>query len=698
VAARRRAPARPTRAACARTRAAPGSTASTPPRSSWRNARTSSPQRLQQAQAQSEARLLLEWLRRSGDRTIDAQSALPLADERSAAPLVHGDRRLLALLSSDWGAQPPLDEAWSLARALAAQGRDDRAARLALAIAARQPEAPVAAAAAELADACLARAGAGLSAEEAQRLRGTLLGIPDPWPADLESTLGPGRAGEEWDMEVAKLLEINHKLVQQEALQGLLGTIVESALAVTGAERGFLVLEEDGQLSFDTALDSRRGDIAAPDLEVSTSIVRKTLEAGHVLRLSNAVDDPLLGSAPSVSALELRSILCAPFTVDERLRGVIYLDHRLQQGAFAERAEKLLGLLADQAALAIRQVRRLEEIKRLNRELSKQVAHKESDLRSARAALREARVALPTSGMVGSSAPMRAVHRLIEQAAPSRISVLVEGPSGTGKELTARALHELSPRRRGPFVSENCAAFPESLIESELFGYKKGAFTGADQDRAGLFERAQDGTLFLDEIGELPLALQAKLLRVLETGEVRRVGDARVLQVDFRLVAASNRDLEAEVKGGRFRADSVLPPRRAAHRAAAAVGSSRGHPRAGRPLPAPGGGPDRPAEDDGAGRAGALVPARLARQRARAGQRGGAPVGALGEGPGRSRAWCARPARRPVARRARSWAASCPRWTSSSAWRSCARSSCARATSARRPRCSASRAPRSTSA
>jgi DNA-binding NtrC family response regulator len=162
---------------------------------------------------------------------------------------------------------------------------------------------------------------------------------------------------------------------------------------------------------------------------------------------------------------------------------------------------------------------------------------------------------LPVGELVGSSAAMRSVHAMIERAAPSNLPVLVCGASGTGKELAARALHRLSARAEGPFVVENCAALPASLIESELFGYKKGAFTGADRDRAGIFERADGGTLFLDEIGELPIELQAKLLRVLETGEVRRVGGSEPVHTDFRLVAATNRDLQAEVAGKRFRAD-----------------------------------------------------------------------------------------------------------------------------------------------
>jgi DNA-binding NtrC family response regulator len=256
-----------------------------------------------------------------------------------------------------------------------------------------------------------------------------------------------------------------------------------------------------------------------------------------------------------VIALELRSILCVPFLVEPGLRGVIYVDHRLREAAFDERAERMLRLLADQAGLAILQVRRLDEIRRLNRELNREKASVESDLRTARKALQTAGLPGPAGGLVGNSPAMRGVHHLLERAAPSLLPVLVCGASGTGKELAARALHDLGPRRSGPFVGENCAALPPSLIEAELFGAKRGAFTGADRDREGLFERAHGGTLFLDEIGELPLELQAKLLRVLETGMVRRIGDSRERKVDFRLVAATNRDLEREVAESRFRAD-----------------------------------------------------------------------------------------------------------------------------------------------
>jgi len=157
--------------------------------------------------------------------------------------------------------------------------------------------------------------------------------------------------------------------------------------------------------------------------------------------------------------------------------------------------------------------------------------------------------------MVGASPAMQEVFSLIRQAAPTRATILVTGESGTGKELVARAVHQLSPRRSGPFIAINCAALPESLIESELFGHEKGAFTGALERRAGSFELAQHGTLLLDEIGEMPVSTQAKLLRVLEDRRVRRLGSPREVDIDVRVLASTNRPLEDGIKRGAFRED-----------------------------------------------------------------------------------------------------------------------------------------------
>jgi len=190
----------------------------------------------------------------------------------------------------------------------------------------------------------------------------------------------------------------------------------------------------------------------------------------------------------------------------------------------------------------------------LNRELERRVVRREADLRTARRAL-QSEPSDATAQLVGNSTIMCEVKDLIAKAAPSSLAILIVGESGTGKEIAAPGIHEQSNRSDGPFISESCAAIPASLIESELFGFRKGAFTGADRDRIGLIEQAHDGTLFLDEIGEMPHELQAKLLRVLETGEIRRLGDDTTRRVDFRLVVATNRNLEEEISERRFRED-----------------------------------------------------------------------------------------------------------------------------------------------
>jgi len=467
-------------------------------------------------------------------------------------PVVSLDDDVLRLLEGD---NFDTDKARLLAGTLASRGRKDRAVRLYWAIRARSSDERLARECSKEGHKLFAEIARGLTDMERQAFSNCLLGIPDPWPEDLaERETSVTRSGYQ-EHELELLLEVSRSLVRQADLPELLGSIVECALSLTGGKRGFIVLEENGELHFDTAIDSRRGDIAAPEVETSASVIHQSLEAMRPLRLSNASDDPLLGSSPSVMDLELRSIISCPFVVREGVRGVIYVDHKLQAGAFDERTERLISHLAHQAALAIRQVHYVKEIKQLNARLQDRVAATESHLRTARAALREAGVPVPTTGIVGSSDSIRRVHELIGRAAPTALPVLIIGASGTGKELAARALHDLGARADGPFISENCASLPASLIEAEFFGYKRGAFTGADSDRKGMFERAAGGTIFLDEIGELSLELQAKLLRVLETGEVRRLGDSELRQVDFRLLAATNRDLELGVKEKRFRAD-----------------------------------------------------------------------------------------------------------------------------------------------
>lgn len=192
----------------------------------------------------------------------------------------------------------------------------------------------------------------------------------------------------------------------------------------------------------------------------------------------------------------------------------------------------------DEVVLALKKAEERETLRRENRALKEQI-QKESTFEA----------------MVAKSAKMQEIFRTITKVSDFKTTVLITGESGVGKELVARALHQASSRKGGPFIAINCGAIPENLLESELFGHKKGAFTDASSDRRGLFEEATGGTLFLDEIGELPLSLQVKLLRVLQEETVRRLGEARDIKVDVRIVAATHRDLQAEVKAGRFRED-----------------------------------------------------------------------------------------------------------------------------------------------
>jgi len=512
-------------------------------------------------------------------RTADAREAaliqnaiLPIDATEHAAPRTQldstatatDDERVLATLAA-----PTFDgpDALNLAQELELRGRDDRAARVALAVAARDVDTKRREHAAGLARNLLERVTLGADADAAGRALHFLLGRPDPWPRDLDT---PQHALED-EMDVLKLLSINERLVEQEDLDPLLRAIVEAAVGICGAERGFLVLEENGELSLDRALDSSLGDLEPDEVEYSGTIVRAALDSGAPLRLADAGEDVLHGDAQSVATFHLRSVLCQPFDVDETLRGAIVVDDRRRPGAFAQREERLLGLLAGQAALAVRQVRRLERIKRLKDELAARVVEREGRLEIVERRLEAGGHVAPVEGLIGESSVMQAAHRLLRKLAPSELAILVVGESGTGKDVAARALHSLSSRARGPFIAENCAALPATLLEAELFGARRGSYTGSERDREGLFERANGGTLFLDEIGELPLEQQAKLLRVLETHEVRRVGDNEVRTVDFRLVTATNRDLEAEVRAGRFREDLmyrldgvrvVMPPLR----------------------------------------------------------------------------------------------------------------------------------------
>jgi transcriptional regulator with GAF, ATPase, and Fis domain len=349
--------------------------------------------------------------------------------------------------------------------------------------------------------------------------------------------------------------------------------IVDELVALTGAERGFLVLrtaEKAYEMVAARTLD--REDVQKPGLKISRAVAEEVARTGTPLLTTNAQADARLAESESVEAMRLRSVLCVPLSGRSGFLGFLYLDHRFAEGAFDGADLNLLTAFADGAAIALENLRlvtelreRTEELARskarveeLNRLLEERVARQRQELDEVRSLLRD-RGDTPLKydypAIVGSSPALREALRLVDHGVETSVPVLILGESGTGKELVARAIHALGPRKDRPFVSENCAAIPETLLESALFGHVRGAFTGADRDRAGLFEQAHGGTLFLDEIGDLPLATQVKLLRVLETGELRRVGGKDVTKVDVRIVCATHRDVPRMVEEGAFRED-----------------------------------------------------------------------------------------------------------------------------------------------
>ncbi len=373
------------------------------------------------------------------------------------------------------------------------------------------------------------------------------------------------------DARSARELEaLVQRLAGTERLGELLRAALDVLVAWTGVERGLLLLPgPDGRLVPRVGRHLARRDLSEEQLTLSQSIARRAaLARAPVVAVDAATELPDLHA--SVHALKLRSVVAVPLIAHAEVLGVAYLDDRVRVGAFGARELAWIRTVASLVATMIaaeraRSMLRREagRSRRQTRSLGEQLAQREAEL----AQVRSTRgLASAFDAIVGDSRALGAALRVLERVAPSDLPVLLLGESGSGKELFARALHAASPRANKAFVSENCGAVPETLLESTLFGHVRGAFTGAERARAGLFEAADGGTLFLDEIGEMTLAMQTKLLRVLEDGIVRPVGGEHAKKVDVRIVAATHRDLSSMVESGGFREDlyyrlSIVPVR-----------------------------------------------------------------------------------------------------------------------------------------
>jgi serine/threonine-protein kinase PknK len=382
--------------------------------------------------------------------------------------------------------------------------------------------------------------------------------------------------------DLVAFLQIARALNEEQDLTRLLTQIVDAAIQMCSAERGFLILGKSGEHSVEVARNFAQEEVLSPEFKISRTIANRVMATGVPELTTNAQEDDRFRDLQSVADLRLRSVLCIPIRIHGEIGGVLYVDNRLQQTVFQEREKALLLSLADHAGTAILNARTLDQLRskqvelqqaldrvdQLNAALKGQLAEKTSELSQIREEISTQSLAHRTKydykQIVGSGRAMRTLFALLDKYIDADDPVLVTGDSGTGKELVARAIHVHSRRQHKAFVSENCAALPEALLESELFGYVKGAFTGATTNKKGLLESADGGVLFLDEVGDMPLDLQKKLLRVLQEGEVRPLGGRENVKVDVRLICATNRNLEAMVRDGEFREDlyyrlAVLP-------------------------------------------------------------------------------------------------------------------------------------------
>ncbi len=371
---------------------------------------------------------------------------------------------------------------------------------------------------------------------------------------------------------LSPLLANLRRLASERDLPKLLSVITDGAVALSGAERGFVLLvDEEGALEAKT-IRGAQNQLGEQTAAFSRSIAETVLIDGDPVVTVDASHDTRVQDYMSVHQLMLKSVACLPIESRGRTWGVLYLEHRSASGRFSGTDLTVLRAYADQAAIAIETSRLFERIETQKQDLERA----NNALRDANALLEQrlhgqaealhrtqreiASLQVSTSGgerwgLVGASDSMRRLYDLLDRIASNEVPVVVTGESGTGKELVARAIHRGSLRAEGPYVSLNCGAIPEGILESELFGHVAGAFTGATHAREGVFVQAHGGTLFMDEIADMPARMQLDLLRVLQEGRVRPVGGAEEKRVDVRLVTASKRPLRELIDEGTIRED-----------------------------------------------------------------------------------------------------------------------------------------------
>jgi transcriptional regulator with GAF, ATPase, and Fis domain len=374
------------------------------------------------------------------------------------------------------------------------------------------------------------------------------------------------------EQRLARILEVNHQLLAEFDVEKLTARVTQYAVELLDAECGIVILrEDDGTLTVYTSRN-RAGDGAR--VEFSRSIAQQVMSSRSPVVTVNARQDTRLNAFASVHQLMLEAVACVPIPARSGVPlGALYLEAHQRPGRLFEREIPMLQAFADQVGLALETTRlvlenrnRAEELGVSNQQLRdaeqrlrELLGERTEKLKVARRRLRDVRETLDArfgyQGMVGTSSAMRRIYALIDRVKDADVPILITGESGTGKEVAARAIHRASPRNKAPLLAINCGAIPEHLLESELFGHVRGAFTGADRERKGLIREAEGGAVLLDEIGEMPHKMQAGLLRVLQERKVRPVGGTKEEDVDVRFIFATHRDLEKLVQAGKFRED-----------------------------------------------------------------------------------------------------------------------------------------------
>jgi transcriptional regulator with GAF, ATPase, and Fis domain len=331
------------------------------------------------------------------------------------------------------------------------------------------------------------------------------------------------------------LLEFSRNLNSVRGLAALQEKVLEAVLAIVPADQAAVLLSEDGGAGFSSIVGRHRRLGPNQPIHASQTIFSRVLEENLAVLSNDVQSDDAYREADSLLERKVHSVLAVPLEVQGKMLGVLYLDASFPGARFDSDLLEFVATLGNITALAIENARHLERLGGENRRLYEELNIHHS--------------------MIGESKAMHEVYDFVSRVAGRDSTVLISGESGTGKELVARAVHANSGRTDKPFVAINCAAITETLLESELFGHERGAFTGAVSQKKGKLEVAEGGTVFLDEIGELAVPMQAKLLRVLQEREFERVGGTRPIKLDVRLIAATNRDLKEASRTGSFRPD-----------------------------------------------------------------------------------------------------------------------------------------------